>query len=63
MATEQNMMWAVTQAPIEAAKAAIMAVRETDNVVNIARSVQVMPRTGESENCDEWLGCLMSEGK
>ena len=46
MAAEQNMMQAITQKAIEADKPVMMAVREADNLVNAARPVQAMPRTG-----------------
>ena len=39
------MMQVITQAATDTAKAAIMAVREAENPVNAARSVQLMPRT------------------
>ena len=40
MAAKQDMMQAIMQAAIEAAKAAIMAVRQADNPVNTARPAQ-----------------------
>ena len=40
------MIQAITQAAIEAAKAEIMSVKEIENPVKTAISVQVMPRTG-----------------
>ena len=43
---KQSTMQAITQAAKEAAKAAIMAVKEEENPVIIARSVQVMHRMG-----------------
>ena len=46
MAAEQYAMQSITQAAIVTAKAAIMAVKEAENAVNVARSVQVMPRIG-----------------
>ena len=42
MVAKQGMMEAITQASIEAAKASIIADREAENVVNAARSVQVI---------------------
>ena len=45
MATKQNMMQTITQAATESTKAAVIAVKEVENAVNTARSVQVMPRT------------------
>ena len=43
MAAEQSMTQAIMQAAIEATKAAIMAVRGADNLVNNARSIDTMP--------------------
>ena len=40
------MMQAITKAATEAAKAAIMAVKEAENPVDVARSIQVMPKAG-----------------
>ena len=45
MSTEQNMIQLVVQAAIEAAKSAIMAVREADNLVNSARPILIMLRS------------------
>ena len=42
MAAEQKM----TQAIMEAAKVVLMAVRGADNLVNSARNVKTMPRSG-----------------
>ena len=39
-------MQEITQAAIQPPEAAIMAVKEVEDSVNTARSVQVMPRTG-----------------
>ena len=46
MAAEQSMTHAIMQAVIEATKAAIMAIREADNLVNNARPVHTGPRSG-----------------
>ena len=45
MAPEQ-MTQAIMQAVTEVAKAAIMAVREADNLVNNAKPVHAVPRSG-----------------
>ena len=46
MAAEQAMTQTLTQAVTEATKAVIMAVRDADDLVNAARPVQTIPRTG-----------------
>ena len=46
MAVEQSMAEALMQAATEAAKAAFMAIREEDNMVNNARPVHKVPRSG-----------------
>ena len=46
MAIEQTMKQAIIQAPIKATKGAIMTVREADYLVNNARPVNTMPRSG-----------------
>ena len=46
--SQKSMRQAVTQSAIEAAKAAIMSVREAENLVGAARSVWVATRTGDS---------------
>ena len=46
MAAEQSMTQAIMQAMIEAAKAAIMAIRETDTPINNARLVHAVPKLG-----------------
>ena len=38
----------ITQAATEAAKAEIMAIKEAENPINAARSMQVLPETGSS---------------
>ena len=43
IASEQNIAQAIIQAGIEATKAAIMVVREADNMINNARSIHTMP--------------------
>ena len=46
MTAEQRMTQIKTQAAIQAAKTAIMTVRETDNLVSNARPVHTMPGSG-----------------
>ena len=46
MEAEQSMTQAIIQTRIESAKAAIMAVREVDNLVNNASPVHTAPRSG-----------------
>ena len=46
MASEQSMKWAKMQAGIEAEKAAIMTVRETETPAFSKRSAPAMPKTG-----------------
>ena len=46
MAAKQNILQAITQVAREAAKAAIMAIREADNPASNATPVTVRPRTG-----------------
>ena len=46
MASERSVMWAIVQAAIEAAKAAIMAVREAETPVSNVRPIQRTLRMG-----------------
>ena len=46
MVAEQNTVKTIIQPATEVAKGAVMAVREEENPVNAARSVQAMSRTG-----------------
>ena len=46
MEVKQSMLQAITQATIEEAKVEIIAVKEAENPVITAKSVQVMSRTG-----------------
>ena len=46
MATDQSMTMAITLAVIKTTKEAIMAVRKVDNLVNSARSIHAVPRSG-----------------
>ena len=46
MEAKQKMVQTIQRGAIEAAKAAIMAVKEAENPVNTARSIEGMPRTG-----------------
>ena len=46
MAAKQSMMQVITYATIKAAKAAVMAIKEVEQLVNAARLLQVMLRTG-----------------
>ena len=48
MAAEQTLTQAVMQIAIEVAKAAIMSVREADNLFNNARPIHSTPRLGGS---------------
>ena len=47
MAAEQNMTKAIMQAAMEAAKAAIMVIKEAENSVSTAKPIQMMPKTGD----------------
>ena len=55
MAAEQIMTQALMQAAIEAAKAAIMKVRDVENPVNNVRSIHTTPRLGDSVLDSEYL--------
>ena len=46
IAAKQNMAQAITLTAIEVTKIVIMAVKEAENPVNIAKSVQARSRTG-----------------
>ena len=46
MTAEQSMAQAIKQAEIQAIKAAVMAVREADNLIKNARSMNITPRLG-----------------
>ena len=46
MGVEQNVIQTIIHSAIEAAKAAVMAVKESENPVNAAILVHIMPTTG-----------------
>ena len=65
MAVKQSMMWAVTQAAMETAKAAIMAVKEEENSVNTVRPMHIIPRTSGptlKEPTFNWKAANKSQG-
>ena len=62
MATKQNMVQAITQAAIGAAKAAIRAVKEAENPVITTRLVAVIP-SGPALNSQHFTGMQLTNTK
>ena len=48
MITEQSMPQTIMQAEIKVTKAPVIALREADNLVNNARQIHTMPRSGST---------------